>query len=184
MKSLALAGLVSTLLFVPALLAQDLPNFPPPQKEHEWLQQFVGEWETESEVSGEAGQPGMKCSGTMKCRSLGGFWVVSDVKNDMPGFSVSAVQMIGYDPKAKKYIGTWIDSVMNHMWKYEGTVDKTGRILTLEAEGPDMVDQDKTAKYRDVYEIKSKDLIENSSLMQSADGKWVKFMSGKVTRKK
>lgn len=184
MKSLAVVGLVSTLLMASALVAQELPNFPPPQKEHEWLQQFVGEWESESEIVGGPGQPGMKCTGTMKCRALGGFWVVSDVKTEMPGFSVSAIQTIGYDPKAKKYVGTWVDSMMNHLWKYEGTVDKTGKILTLEAEGPDMVNQDKTAKYRDVYEFKSKDLIESSSLMQGEDGKWVEFMSGKVTRKK
>jgi len=184
MKPLALAGLVSTLIAASTLIAQDVPGISEPQTEHEWLQQFLGEWESESEVIDKEGQPSMQCKGTMKYRAIGGLWVVADVKSEIGGFSVTAIQTIGYDSKEKKYIGTWVDSVMNHLWKYEGSVDKSGKILTLEAEGPDFDNPGKTARYRDVYEFKSKDLIELSSQAQGPDGKWVNFMKGNARRKK
>ena len=45
--------------------AQEFPELPAPQKEHEWLKQFVGEWETHSEAVMGPGQPAIKCEGTM-----------------------------------------------------------------------------------------------------------------------
>ena len=159
-------------------------EFPKPQAEHEWLKQFVGEWETEALAPAAPGQPEMKCQGTIKSRMLGEFWVVNESKAEMPGVSVTAVQTIGYDPEKKVYIGTWVDSMMNHLWKYEGSVDETGKILTLAAEGPNCMADGKLAKFRDSYEFKSKDEIAVSSQMQGEDGKWITFMTGSAKRVK
>jgi hypothetical protein len=184
MKKFALTAVFATLCATSALVAQELPEFPKPQKEHELLQKFVGEWESHSKASPGPGQPEMECSGTMKSRMLGGFWVISENEGDMAGMKFSAIQTIGYDAEKKKYVGTWVDSMMNHMWKYEGTVDASGKKLTLEAEGPDMSNPGKTAKYRDAYDFKSKDEIAISSEMQGADGKWITFMTGIAKRTK
>lgn len=185
MKTQRLAfSLLTILVTASRLAAQEPPQLPAPQKEHEWLQQFVGEWESESEASMGPGQPAMKCKGTTRSRMLGGFWMVSEAKAEMLGTTVNAVQTIGYDPQSEKYIGTWVDSMMNYMWRYEGTVDETGKILTLEAEGPNFMDEGKTAKFRDAYEFKSKDHIVATSSMLDEDGKWVTFMTGNVRRKK
>jgi hypothetical protein len=70
----------------------------------------------------------------------------------------------------------------NHLWRYEGQVDETGKILTLEAQGPNFFKPGETARFRDVYEFKSKDLIGTTSLMQGPDGKWVTFMTGTARR--
>ena len=130
------------------------------------------------------GQPAMKCQGTMSSRMLGGFWAVTEVKGECQGTQVTGLQTIGYDAQAKQYIGTWVDSMVNYMWKYEGTVDETGKILTLEADGPNVMLGGKLAKFRDVYEFKTKDQIATSSQMLGEDGKWVTFMSGTAKRKK
>ena len=45
---LALAVLAGAAL---QLHAQDFPEPPKPTKEHEWLKQFVGEWDIDSEAS-------------------------------------------------------------------------------------------------------------------------------------
>jgi uncharacterized protein DUF1579 len=172
------------LVVVSTLPAQEPPKVPGPAKQHEWLQQFVGEWESEAEGTAEPGQPAMKCNGTMSSRMLGGFWVISEVKADMMGTTMNAIQTIGYDPAKKKYIGTWVDSMMNYMWKYEGTVDTTGKILTLEAEGPNFIAEGKVTKFRDAYECKSKDHIIATSSMLGDDGKWITFMTGNAHRKK
>jgi len=183
MKSIAVAGLFQVLFAVSVVVAQDLPEIPKPQEEHEWLNKFVGEWESEMEASFGPDQPKMKCKGTMKSRSLGGFWVVTETKSEMMGMPVAGLQTIGYDPEAKKYVGTWVDSAFNHLWKYEGSVDETDKILTLEADGPNLM-TGKTAKFRDVYEFKSKDHLVISSSMQGEDGEWVTFMNGNARRKK
>jgi len=162
---------------------QDVPAFPGAEKEHEWLKQFVGEWESETEATMGPGQPVMKGKGTMKSRMLGDLWIVSDVTADMGG-TMNAVQTIGYDAEKKRYVGTWVDSMMNYMWKYEGTVDETGKKLILEAEGPNFMTGGTLTKFRDAYEFKSPDHIVATSSMQGEDGKWVTFMTGQIRRVK
>ena len=188
MRRFAIFSLALTLLGVAGmdvrLAGQETPKAPAPQKEHEWLQQFVGEWETESEAMLEPGKPPMKCQGAEKARAIGGLWVVSEITSLMQGQTMLGVLTIGYDPEKKKYVGTWIDSMTPHLWKYEGTVDAAGKILTLEAEGPNMMMPGKMAKYRDVWELKSKDHKVLTSSMLGDDGKWTTFMTMNARRKK
>jgi hypothetical protein len=73
---------------------------------------------------------------------------------------------------------------MNHMWPYEGSVDDSGKILTLEADGPNFMADGETTKFRDAYEFKAKDHIVATSSMRTDDGKWVTFMTGHVRRAK
>jgi Protein of unknown function (DUF1579) len=164
--------------------AQDLPPMTEPGKEHQWLKQFLGDWETDAEGSAGAGHEAMKCQGTVRSEFLGGLWLVSKSKIEASGISIEAIQTIGYDPNKKRYIGTWVDSMMNHLWQYEGSVDETGKILTLEAEGPNFMAAGKSTKFRDIYEFKSPDHIVATSQMQGEDGKWITFMSGNSRRKK
>lgn len=167
-----------------ATRAQEFPEFPQPTAEHKWLEQFVGDWETTAKSEESPDVPSMTCEGTIKSQMLGGFWVVNRTTNKVQGMEIEAVQSIGYDPKKKKYIGTYVDSVMSHMWIYEGTVDKTGKILTLEAEGPNMMEPGKTAMYRDIYEFKSKDEIIATAQYQDPSGNWVTMMKGTAKRVK
>lgn len=177
-----LLSAVALLLAAMAATAQAQPKPAQPEKEHEWLKQLEGEWETEAESKME-GFPEVKCTGTMSARMLGGLWLISENETTMPGFEMKAVQTIGYDPAKKKYVGTWVDSMMNHMWQYEGTVDESGKILTLEAEGPHFSEAGKTTMYRDIYEIKSPDHIIATSMVQGPDGKWITMMVGNSKRK-
>ena len=164
------------------LSAQEDPQFPEPQKEHEWLKQFVGEWDSVS-MAASPGQPEMECKGTMSAHMLGGFWVVNESKANVMGSEINSIQTIGYNTEKNKYVGTWVDSAFNHMWHYEGTVDESGKKLSLEATGPDMMNPGKTANYRDSYEFKSADEIVVTS-ETIIEGNWVTFMHGTMTRKK
>ncbi|MHB8954290.1 MAG: DUF1579 domain-containing protein [Pirellulaceae bacterium] len=184
MSRLSVLAVLVSLLAASLVRAQEFPKLPAPQKEHEWLKQFVGEWETEAEASMGPEEPAMKCKGTLSARMLGGFWMVCESNGEAMGMQITALLTIGYDPQTNKYVGTWVDSMINHMWKYEGTVDASGKILTLQAEGPNFMQEGKLAKFRDVYEFKSNDQIALSSQMQGEDGKWVTFMNGTATRKK
>lgn len=170
-------------LFAGVAMAQ-VPEMPKPTPEHAWLEKFVGEWTTESKATMGPDQPALECKGELASRKLGGFWVMNELKGDMAGTPMTAIQTIGYDEKRKKYVGTWVDTMSDFMWKYEGSVDKSGKTLTLEADGPSFVDPSKLTKFQDIYEFKSKDEMLIVSKMLGSDGKWVTFMSGVGKRKK
>lgn len=176
--------LLSLAVMSNAARAADPPQMPTPTKEHEWLKQFVGEWESKTEASMGPGLPPVQCQGQMRSRMLGGFWLVSESEADWMGDKITAVQTIGYDPKTKQYVGTWVDSATDYLWRYTGSVDETGKVLTLEAEGPNFLEPGKTGKFRDAYEIKSADHIVATSSLLGPDGKWIVFMTGQVTRMK
>ncbi|WP_442483697.1 DUF1579 domain-containing protein [Aeoliella sp. SH292] len=180
-RTLLLAlGLVATLA-IPSVQAQD---FPKPTKEHEWLAKFVGEWESSSNAPAMPGGEEMECSGTATYRMLGGFWVIGEMKGDAGGMNMDAVQTIGYDPEQKAYVGTWVDSITGLMWKYKGSVDKSGNKISLEAEGPNFMTGKGTAMFRDSYEFDGPDHIIARSEMQGEDGKWIEFMKGDMRRVK
>ncbi len=163
---------------------QEMPPMPPPGEHHKWLEQLVGTWTFESEMGGEGESP-MKCTGTDTVRSLGGRWVICELKSEIPGMGpMNAMMTLGYNPETGKYQGTWVDSMLDQLWIYEGTLDATRKILTLEAEGPNMMDPTKgKTKYRDVIEFKSPD---HRTLTSSAlvDGKWVQFSTANYRKAK
>ena len=171
------------LLLAGGAWAQGQPKQLPPEKEHEWLKQLEGEWVTESEAVMGPGQAPVKCKWNEVVRSLGGFWTIGEMKSDIMGTPVTGIMTLGYDPKTKKYIGSWVCSMDGHLWKYEGTVDASGKVLTLNTEGPNMAAPGKMAKMKDVIEIKSKDHKVLTSYMQGDDGKWVQFMTMNARRK-
>ena len=156
-----------------------------PQKEHQWLQQLVGEWTSEADCAMGPGQPPTKSYGTERVRMVGGLWMVGEGQGEMPGGGTATMIMtLGYDPQKKKYLGTWIGSMMAHMWHYDGEMDASGRILTLSAEGPSMAGDGTMAQYQDIIEIKSKDHRTLSSRVLGPDGTWNHFMTAHYRRKK
>ncbi len=165
-------------------LGQEASAMPKPTQEHDWLQKFIGEWTTESKATMGPDQPPMQCRGTLTSRKLGGFWVLNEMKGDWSGDPMTGVQTIGYDEGKKKYVGTWVDSMTAFMWQYEGNLDSSGRVLTLDADGPNFISDGKLTKFQDVYEFKSANEILMTSRMLGTDGKWVTFMSGAAKRVK
>jgi hypothetical protein len=154
-----------------------------PQKEHQWLKKLVGEWTSEAEMSMEA-PSAEKCRGSESVRTLGDLWVLCEGTGEMPGGGTAKMLMtLGYDPAKKRFVGTWVGSMMTHMWVYEGSLDATQRILTLESEGPGMAGDGTTWKYRDVIEFKSDDHRTLTSNAQGKDGKWQQFMTAHYRRR-
>jgi len=175
-----LALVVAAALLLPDCRRQEAPK---PEKEHDWLQQFAGEWVTSGEaVAGEGKEP-VKLNGTASGRMIGGFWATIEAKSEIGGNPFTGIMTIGYVAAKKKYVGTWIDSMSSHLWHYEGTVDAAGKILSLDAEGPRMDQPDKKAKYRDAMEVKARDHLVLTSAIEQ-EGKWVTFLTVDYRRKK
>ncbi len=181
MRKIAVAGFVVALLAGTAeCKAQEPPKAP---KGQEWLQQLVGEWESEAEVVMEPGKPPVKNKGTESVRAIGG-WIIAENKAAFMDTPFTGILTVGYDAEKKKYLGTWVDSMTSHLWIYDGTLDAAGKALSLEATGPNPMVPGKLFKYKDVIEIKSKDHKVLTSSMQGEDGKWVSFLTINYRRKK
>ncbi len=155
-----------------------------PQQEHKWLEQLVGEWEVEMEGPTGPDKPWEKGTGSETTRALV-VWVQCEGTCPMPdGSTAQTVMTLGYDPAKKKFVGTFIGSMMTNLWVYEGELDATGKVLTLNADGPSFTDPTRTAKYKDAIEIVSPDHRILTSRFQDENGQWVHFMTAHYRRKK
>ncbi len=155
-----------------------------PQKEHQWLQQLIGEWAYEHEAAMGPDQPRETFRGSEIVRSLGGLWILGEGQGEMPGGgTANTVLTIGFDPEKQRFVGTWIGSMMANLWTYDGWLSEDGKVLTLEAEGPSFSGDGTIAKYRDVTEIKSLDHRVLRSFVQSDDGRWQEFMTADYRRR-
>ena len=156
--------------------------FSKPQPEHKWLDQLVGNWSFEHCCRMLDGSQSND-SGRMVCRSLGGMWLLAestggDSSNVGPW---SNLLTVGYDTEKKQYVGTFIGSMMSNIWPYHGTMDESGKRLSLYSEGPKL-DGTGIGKYRDTIEIVDLNLWLFISEREEDDGEWVQFMESKQSR--
>lgn len=154
-----------------------------PLREHQLLHRLIGEWTYDS--AGHPDKPETKAGGREIVRSVGGVWVIAEGEGQMPGGApASSVMTLGYDDQKKRYVGTWIGSMMTNLWVYDGFMDAEGKTLTLEAEGPSMADAGTTAKYRDIIEFVSDEVRLLKGTVLGHDGEWQHFMTTTYTRKR
>lgn len=153
--------------------------FAEPQQEHRWLEQLLGEWTVTSDMTGESGQPWIE-----RVRSLRGLWVIAESDGEMPGGSAATTVMtLGYDLRRQRYVGSWIGTMMTHMWVYEGHLDASGKVLTLDCEGEDFEQPGRMARYQDIITLKSPDHRLLTARMQGADGQWKQLMQAEYRRR-
>lgn len=146
--------------------------------EHAWLRQLVGAWRVE--MPGHDGGP--PTEGTETVRALGENWVLLEGGGQM-GADVSATVMtLGYDPAQGVFVGTWIGSMMNHLWVYRGELDGERRVLSLACKGPAFDDPGKLVNYRDEIELVSADERRLHGNVQGDDGRWTRFMTARYVR--
>lgn len=154
-----------------------------PQKEHQWLRKFLGDWTIEMDCGDNNGQPSTS-TGSESVRMMGDLWIVFEGQCVMPdGKPGTTMMTLGFDPAKKRFVGTWQGSMMANLWVYEGELDAAGTTLTLNTEGPNMAAPGTTAKYKDVLEFKTDSHRVLRSHMQGEDGKWQQFMTAHFRRK-
>jgi hypothetical protein len=154
-----------------------------PQKEHQWLSRLVGEWTSEAETVSEPGKPAERFRGTEHVRSLGGLWVLAEGQGEAPECGPATTLMtLGFDPARGRYVGTFVASMMTHLWRYDGALDAAGRALALDTEGPSMAGDGTLARYRDVIELHGDDHRTLTAQTLGADGAWRVFMTAHYRR--
>jgi hypothetical protein len=149
----------------------------PAEREHRWLQRLIGEWTFEVQGASEPGKPSTKASGTERVRSLGDLWILAEGEGEMPGAGPATTLMtLGYDTRAKRFVGSWIGSMMTHLWIYAGALDANERVLALDSEGPAMSGEG-LARYRDSIEFKNDNERTLTATVMGPDGAWHTFMT-------
>ena len=129
-------------------------------------------------------QPPSKWTGRETVRLLGRLWTIGEGAGEMPGGGESqSIMTLGYDPQTQRFVGTFIASVMTHLWPYNGTLDAAERVLTLDSEGPSFAGDGTMAKYQDIIEFVDDNYRTLSSQLLGPDGKWVPFMKAHYRRK-
>lgn len=160
-------------------------NFPQPQKEHQWLDQLVGQWESSFECAMGPDQPTMQIKGKETVQSIDGFWTVGHGEGEIPGQTDKtgkSVMTLGYDSQKNCYIGTFVCGMMNHLWQYtDGKLDDTGKVLTLKTKGP-LCTGDGMAEYQDSMEIVDPNHRVLRSRMLMPDGTWQQIMEAHYHR--
>ena len=125
----------------------------------------------------------MKLSGTETVRLLGGLWIVAEGEGEMPGGGrANTMLTIGYDAKKSRYVGTWIGSMMNQLWIYDGELDEANNTLTLHTEGPHCTVEGATAKYKEVIKLNDDNVRVFSSYVLGDDGQWQNIMTAHYRR--
>jgi len=182
MKTQLLLTIVSISIVSQCTAAEPkVPKSGKSRSEHEFLKQFVGEWDRTTEAFFGPGKS-MTTKGTMTGHMIGKFWVVIDLKADVAGKAYHGRATYGFDSrKTKKYVGSFTDSIAPILWQYEGKAD--GNKLVMETEGPHPGMRG-TFKFRNTWEIKNKDLIELTSEMEGRDGKMTTILKSISRRKK
>lgn len=159
-------------------------EFPKPGKEHEWLKQLEGKWDIAGKFFMDPSQPPMEIKGTDSSKlELGGFWLKTHFKGDFLGKKFEGRGATGYSPAKKKYVGTWVDSMMPHLFVLEGTLDEAGKVLTMTGEGLDP-STGKPAKERWVIEIKGPESHTMTFYTTFAEGKEQKTGEMTYTKQK
>lgn len=171
-------------LFLAAAVRQDPPAPPKPGKEHELLKQLEGKWDVAGKFWMDPSKPPSEVKGSETAKvDLGNFWLRTHFKGEFLGQKIEGRSTLGYGPMKKKYVGSWIDDMMPHLFVMEGDADAAGKVFTLAGEGFDPA-TGKPAKEKWVIEIKDADTHTMTFYGPGADGKERKTGELTYTKKK
>lgn len=161
-----------------------------PTPEHEWLKKFVGEWTSEGEIMMEPGKPPVKSAGTESTRDFGPFWIITEMRSSHAdpsqdpgacGANFSGIMQLGYDPREGQFIGSFIDNMGSHMWKYTGKFNDARTAIVLDTEG--FCPTGTSMTVRETLELLSDNQRRFTSEIKMEDGTWMQCLQVTATRK-
>lgn len=149
-----------------------------PEEAHRWLEQLLGDWQVHTPDAPAKGTPW-----TEHVRSLEGLWTVCEGRGTMPdGKFGQSLMTLGYTPQSGRFVGTWVGSMMTHMWIYDGELEPDGRTLSLYCDGPDFDVPGKQARYRDAITLVDQSRRVLTAHVRTDDGTWKELMTAQYTR--
>ena len=145
--------------------------------QHIWFQRLIGNWKCEIECAVIPGEPAEKTSGTEVFRSMGDFWVIGEGIMETGDCAGQSVMTLGYDTRKNQFVGSFISSLMTHLWPYCGQLDSSGQKLILDSEGPSFADDKTMSRYQDSIEFIDDNHRVLTSQVLLPSGEWQRFMT-------
>lgn len=162
-----------------AWMAMSTPGAP-----HKALENAVGSWDVKVKSWMAPGAPPTESTGTSENKMiLGGRFLEQHYEGTMMGGPFSGVGVTGYDNYKKKVVSTWIDSMSTTIMVMQGTLDKSGKVITSWGTMDDVVAK-KPMKVKSTVTIVDADHHSYESWSAGPDGKMVKNLEIHYTRKK
>lgn len=139
-----------------AMMAE-MAKYAAPGPEHKILDATVGKWKMVSKAWMGPGEPAVT-EGTAEWEwILGGRFLVYRGHGTMMGQPFEGFEVLGYDRKAKGYVGFWADNMGTGFWPMSGgTYDEATKALTFNVEWPNPMGPG-TMPYKMVTKILSHD---------------------------
>jgi len=155
-----------------------------PNENHEFLKNFVGEWEVTTAAWMQPGAEPVFSKGSAKAEMIfGGRFLKLEFKGTMFGQPFEGIQIMGYDNYQKKNISFWVDSSSTGFYLAEGSLDEgTKKIVETGVWQDPMGGEDMNV--RNTTTLVSKDEYKFEMIMILADGTEFKSMEYSARRKK
>ncbi len=154
-----------------------------PNENHEYLKNFVGDWDVTTTSWMMPGAEPSVSTGTSKAELiLEGRFLKMDSRGTMFGQPFEGLQIVGYDTLQKKFITFWIDNSSTAFYLMSGTPGETEKVRTETGDWPDPMTGG-TIKVRDVTTLVDEDEFNFEMYMPAPDGTEFKSMEYRFTHK-
>jgi hypothetical protein len=102
-----------------------------PGPQHEMLKKMAGEWNAKVTSQMDPSQPAeVEQSTSTLTMLMDGRYCQEVTSGKMMGQPFSGMGMTGYDNVLGKFVSTWIDNAGTGIMTSEGTLDKSGKVIT------------------------------------------------------
>lgn len=154
-----------------------------PGAPHEHLAKMAGHWTAQIKTWMVPGKPAQESTGTMDASMvLGGRYLETIHKGQMMGMAFEGHELDGYDNVTGQYFGAWIDNMGTGLMPMTGSLDASGKVMTMTGEFTDPASHKKMT-YKGVSTRVDDDTLHYESYMVDG-GKEIKVMEMDAKRAK
>lgn len=155
-----------------------------PNENHEFLKNFLGEWEVTTTAWMQPGAEPISSKGRAKAEMIiGGLFLKVEFKGPMFGQPFEGILIMGYDNYQKKNITFWIDSSSTAFYLTEGSREEGKKKIVETGVWQDPMGGE-DMNVRNTTTLVSKDEYKFEMIMILADGTEFKPMEYRAKRKK
>ena len=134
----------------------EMMKFAAPGPEHKVLEPLIGKWKTATKTWMGPGEPQASEGTAEYAWLLDGRFMTYHGHGSMMGQPAEGFELLGYDRKAKKYDGIWVDNSSTAIFPFSGSYDEATKTLTFMANWPNPMGEG-TVLYRMTTKIEGPD---------------------------
>ena len=108
-----------------------------PGPQHAELMKAAGKWKTVTKMWMGPGEPTVTEGVCTSKPTLGGRFLMDEFKGTFMNKPFEGMGFTGYDNQHKEYVGVWFDTMTTNAMISRGTMDASGKVLTMTTEMED-----------------------------------------------